>query len=277
MKKYWLALGIGGVGYLTGCATAGTFQTASTVGEDNFQFAVEPSIVGTSEVDNTRVPMASISGRYGLSDTAEIGGRLGPGGFELLSKFQLTEPGADGVIVSVAPSVGGVAGAIGGDGIGVMNIGVPLLIGIPSGKRNELVLGPKVVDSIDSSEAWFARLGDQSSTLVAETVIVNDALLPVTNVVVEAVVMEEGNRIRRAHAGCGRPVSDRLIGRLRRDELKALNTLEVSSTGELATGETIRCQVAFARLEPGPDEVVFRIASVEPLPGHSPPLFHPGG
>lgn len=128
-----------------------------------------------------------------------------------------------------------------------------------------------------SSEAWFARLADQSSTLVAETVIVNDALLPVTNVVVEAVVLEDGNRIRRVHAGCGRPVSDRLIGRLRRDELKALNTLETSSTGELATGEKIRCQVAFARLEPGPDEVVFRIASVEPLPGHSPPLFHPGG
>lgn len=147
------------------------------------------------------------------------------------------------------------------------------------GARTSLAADPALAGQLRmlESQAWFARLADQTPALVAETVLVNDALVPVTNVVVEAVVMENGNRVRTAHVGCGKPVSQRLIGRLRREELRALNDLDIASAGELATGDRIRCQVAFARMKPGPDEVVFRIASVEPLPGHSPPLFHPGG
>ncbi len=146
------------------------------------------------------------------------------------------------------------------------------------GARTSLAADPALAGQMRmlESDAWFARLADQTPALIAETVIVNDALVPVTNVVVEAVLMEDGNRVRTAHVGCGKPVSDRLIGRLRREELRALSDLGASA-GEIATGEQIRCQVAFARMKPGPDEVVFRIASVEPLPGHSPPLFLPGG
>jgi len=157
-----LSLGMA-AGTLVGCATAGTFQTASTVGEDNFQLGVEPSIVGisgsgdltalTSAGDETGsasgyFPTASISARYGITDTSEIGGRLGPGGLELLTKFQFTDPDSDGAVISLAPSISGFVAGGGGVSGGLVNVVVPLLIGMPSGESNELVLGPKVVDTI---------------------------------------------------------------------------------------------------------------------------------
>ena len=130
---------------------------------------------------------------------------------------------------------------------------------------------------IVESGAWFTRLADQSPALVAETVVVNDALVPVKNIVVEAVVLNGEERVSTVRVSCGKPVSDRLIGRLRRDELRALRELENPAARPLSTGEHLRCQVAFAGLKQKADEVVIRVASVEPLPGHSPPLFHPGG
>jgi len=161
MNGLRLAIGLGVVAVMTGCATAGTFQTASTVGEDNFQFGAEPSIVGVSSGGESGfIPMVSISGRYGLSDTTEIGGRLGPGGIDLLTKFQFTDPDSDGTIVSLAPSIGGlVVGGSGGSG-GVVNVVVPLLVGFQVGDKNEFVLGPKVVDSIA-----FGSSGGSSATL----------------------------------------------------------------------------------------------------------------
>jgi len=130
---------------------------------------------------------------------------------------------------------------------------------------------------IATSRAWFTKLADQTPALVAETVVVNDSLVPVRNVVVEATVYDGEEHVGAARVSCGKPVSNRLLGRLRREELRALRDLAPSATRPLATGEKLRCQVAFTGLKSGAEEVTFRISSAEPLPGHPDPLLYPGG
>jgi len=135
-------------GTMAGCATANSYQTASTIGDGNFQFVVEPSLLGFTVDEGTgSTGIVDISGRFGVSDNMEIGGRLGSSGVELMSKYQFTEPGSDGPIVSIAPSIGGFAAGIGGTGAGLLNVEIPVLIGLPVGESSELVLGPKIVDT----------------------------------------------------------------------------------------------------------------------------------
>lgn len=127
---------------------------------------------------------------------------------------------------------------------------------------------------IGESRAWYTALVDRTSALVAEAEVVNDAIVPVTNIVVEAHAYVSGLPVRTISGMCGRPVSNRLLQRLPREELGALLDLEPPFSTPLDPGESMDCQVAFAGLEPGADEVVFRVASAEPLPGHSKPQFH---
>jgi hypothetical protein len=147
------------------------------------------------------------------------------------------------------------------------------------GPATSLAADPALADQmrIVTSQAWYTRLADQTPALVAETVVINEALVPVGNVVVEASVYAGDDNLGTARVSCGKPVSPRLLGRLRREELRALGDLSPAEVRPLATGESLRCQVAFAGIRPGAEEVTFRIASVEPLPGHRAPLFHPGG
>jgi hypothetical protein len=128
---------------------------------------------------------------------------------------------------------------------------------------------------IGATRAWYARLADQSSTLVAETEVSNESALPVTKIVVEAHAYDDGVPVRTVSTMCGLSVSQRLIGRLTREELAALLDLAPPSPDPVAPGETIRCQLAFPGLKEGAEEVAFRIASVEPYPGHSAPRLLP--
>jgi hypothetical protein len=147
------------------------------------------------------------------------------------------------------------------------------------GPAPSLAADPGLVSQmrIVTSQAWYTKLADQTPALVAEAVVVNDSLVPVSNVIVEATIYKGEDHVGAARVSCGKPVSNRLLGRLRREELRALSELDPPATRPLATGESLRCQVAFAGIKTGAEEVSFRIASVEPLPGHPAPLFHPGG
>jgi len=128
---------------------------------------------------------------------------------------------------------------------------------------------------IGATRAWYATLADQSTTLVAETEVTNDSPLPVTKIVVEAHAYDDGVPVRTVSTMCGLSVSERLIGRLTREDLAALLDLAPPSPLPVAPGETIRCQLAFPGLKEGAEEVAFRIASVEPFPGHPPPRLLP--
>jgi hypothetical protein len=83
----------------------------------------------------------------------------------------------------------------------------------------------------------------------------------------------EGRTKAVATAVCGKSISTRLLGRIGRDEIETLMSLDAPLSVE--PGHTLACQVAFPGVVPGVEEVVIRIASVEPSPGHHPPVFRP--
>jgi hypothetical protein len=121
--------------------------------------------------------------------------------------------------------------------------------------------------------AWDATLADQTSLLLAEATVVNDALVPVRRIVVTAEARVDGRVIATQTATCGKAVSSRLLRRMGRDELSALR--EIDPPVALEPGEHLPCQLAFAGIAPGIKEVTLRVASAEPLPGHREPAFAP--
>jgi hypothetical protein len=126
------------------------------------------------------------------------------------------------------------------------------------------------------ARAWNTMLADQTATLIAETDVANDALVPVRRVVLGAEARSaDGTVVAIATSACGTTVSNRLLRRIGRDELGALQDLEPATSVE--PGQRLTCQVAFPDIPPGVEEVVLRISSVEPDPGHHPPAFHPAG
>jgi len=125
------------------------------------------------------------------------------------------------------------------------------------------------------ARAWDTILGDRTSALIAEALVTNDSLVPIRRVVVEAQARRDGRTFSTVTASCGTSVSHRLLRRLARDEIETLRALETPVSIE--PGGRLPCQVSFAGIAPGIEEVVLRIASVEPFPGHHPHVFHPEG
>ena len=129
------------VALATGCAISAG-QTARTNGQGNVQVGVEPGVLGAAAGGTAAVaPAMNVAVRYGVSDTMDLGGRIGTNGLEFQTKFQVTED--DGVIISPAPSVELWFFAAGGAGGGFLGVPVPLLIDVPVGD-NALVIGPRV-------------------------------------------------------------------------------------------------------------------------------------
>lgn len=124
---------------------------------------------------------------------------------------------------------------------------------------------------LESTQVWYQTLADQSSALVAQAEVVNRSLLPVTKIVVEAHAYGGGLPLATVSTLCGLSVSERFMGRLGRAELKTLLELEPPSPRPVEPGARVLCQIAFPGLKREAEEVVFRIASVEPYPGHPPP------
>lgn len=133
----------------SGCATIGTMQTANTLGKGKFQASLEPTywgLVAGSQTGNIFFPNLTLSARYGLSDKVDFGGRIGSNGFEIDTKFMLTDPKKTGFVVSIAPLAGG--GAVGGTTgmAGSVYLQVPVLFGFGIGGGSQLVLTPKLLD-----------------------------------------------------------------------------------------------------------------------------------
>jgi hypothetical protein len=126
---------------------------------------------------------------------------------------------------------------------------------------------------VSDARAWNATLGDQTPALVADASVTNDALVPVRHIMLEAEARAHGRLVAVETVGCGKTVSNRLLRRIGRDEIGALREIDASSP--VQPGASIPCQVAFAGVAAGVDEVVLRVASVEPLPGHGPAVFRP--
>jgi|GEM_PF-980257 len=119
----------------------------------------------------------------------------------------------------------------------------------------------------------FVTLADRSSAVLVTAAVVNDSPLPVRTVVIEAEALRDGARVAHASAGCGKNVSERLIKRMSRDEVRTLMRLRPSRPLVLAPGQRADCQVAIAPIRGDVEEISYRVASVEPIEDH--PLADP--
>jgi len=133
---------------LTGCASLNAAQTANTMGRGGLQLGLEPAVEGFSSSvgqGTSIAPRVDLAVRYGITDTVDIGGKVGSSLFEFNAKFQFTDPKDKSLVVSLAPSVGGFVFGSSGDTVGAFTIKVPLLIGFGiGGEGNQLVLGPNI-------------------------------------------------------------------------------------------------------------------------------------
>lgn len=153
-----LAAALGLVLAAGGCATFGTFQTARTLGKGRSRVAVEASAWGAVSPAATRLaPDVAVAARWGLTDRFDLGGRIGGHGLELDAKLQLTPPKRPGLVVSLAPAVGGGTLAVRTAVATTAYVQVPVLLGLRLGSRVRLVLGPKL-------ELWYVRAGDSSTS-----------------------------------------------------------------------------------------------------------------
>ncbi|WP_232293271.1 hypothetical protein [Stigmatella aurantiaca] len=154
----------------TGCVSISHVQTADTLGQGKFQFAVEPGIQGVgilseddagsssaadfddiddiddgdSTFDAATYPHLDLALRYGVTDRIDLGVRFGFSLAELQTKFLLTSPDNPDLAISLAPSISGVYLGSDEDDVGYTNLALPLLIGFKTDGGSEFVLGPRV-------------------------------------------------------------------------------------------------------------------------------------
>jgi hypothetical protein len=125
---------------MLGCFTYGSVQRAETLGKGNREFGVELGAIGAaSSTSAAALPNPSFAARFGVGDRVDIGARMGFSAIAFTTKVMFTDPAADGVRLSLAPEIG-IFPFI----VWFGHVQIPLLIGIPLGGKNELVLGPRV-------------------------------------------------------------------------------------------------------------------------------------
>jgi len=128
---------------ITACASVGGVQTAETVGKGNLQIGVEPGIQLAGGRPGLQIyPHLDAAVRFGVTDALDVGLRAGWSFLEAQAKWLLTERDHSKVMVSVAPTVGGVVLTNTAELGGILSASTPLLIGIPVG-AHQLVLGPR--------------------------------------------------------------------------------------------------------------------------------------
>lgn len=179
----------------TGCASMSNLQMADTLGRGGFQVGVEPGVWAAASTTTTSssgssnaawLPHVDVSARFGVSEGVDLGLRAGLSFFELQSKFLFTRPGDRHLAVSLAPTVGGLV--LGGSSTtssslgGILNIGLPVLIGIKTAGGSELVIGPRLQTMILFSSATVGGagvgLGAGSSLGFAWRITDNFGLMP---------------------------------------------------------------------------------------------------
>ncbi|WP_338863633.1 hypothetical protein [Myxococcus stipitatus] len=135
----------------TGCVSVSHVQTADTLGQGKFQFAIEPGLGGAGvvsggDVEGFYYPHVDLSMRYGVADRVDLGVRIGSSLAELQSKFLLTQPDNPDLAISLAPSVMGLFVGTDEDAVvgSYVNVALPLLVGFKTSGGSEFVLGPRV-------------------------------------------------------------------------------------------------------------------------------------
>jgi hypothetical protein len=147
MRRVGTGWAVVGLVLASGCVSLSSMQTADTLGRGRVQVGLEPGVAGVVDPSSklTAAPAADLSVRYGLFEHFDIGGRFGQSGLELQTRLMVT-PRAWPVVVSLAPSIAGtfrVASNLAITGQ-LLNISLPLLVGVRFGAGHQLVFGPRL-------------------------------------------------------------------------------------------------------------------------------------
>jgi hypothetical protein len=131
-------------------------QRPNTCGQGNGELALELSEQTLFNKDSfTAFPTVGIAGRYGVTDRFDMGGRIGPSGFELQAKVMLDHP-QSAYPVSLAPSAGLTVLDTGGVALRFYTFALPLLIGVPLPKGHQLIFAPRLADQLSDISAGTA-------------------------------------------------------------------------------------------------------------------------
>lgn len=189
---------------VTGCASISNVQMADTLGRGGFQVGIEPGVwaatstnpaTSTSTSNAAWLPHVDVSARFGVSEGVDLGLRAGMSFLELQTKFLFTKPGDRHLAVSLAPTIGGFV--LGGSSTtssslgGILNVGLPVLIGIKTSNGSEFVIGPRLQSLIlfagTSAGGAVFGLGAGTSVGFAWRISDNFGLMPEASVVVPLV------------------------------------------------------------------------------------------
>ncbi len=142
---------------LCGCANVGALQRPNTVGAGKGELALEVSEQALFNRDTVQAyPMAGVAGRYGVTDQLDLGGRVGPSGFELQAKVMLDAHDSP-YPLSLAPSAGMTVLDTGGVALRFYNFALPVLLGVPLPRGHQLVLSPRLADALSDISAGSAH------------------------------------------------------------------------------------------------------------------------
>ncbi len=162
---------------LTGCPSFTTQGTARVIpkGQTQFQIGVGgQQLRGWSKdtngtLESLTFPGFELSVSHAVSDTTEVGGKIWLLGAELNSKFQLlrSESPESGIDVALAPAVSffpfSAQNSAGEDvTAGFAFVHLPLLVGINMSGGSQLVIGPRLSDTI----VWSSGGGSSDSANV---------------------------------------------------------------------------------------------------------------
>ncbi|MDP3153208.1 MAG: hypothetical protein Q8N23_11090 [Archangium sp.] len=143
MRPLWVLWALA----VTGCASVGVFQQPETLGKGHWQAAAELSSQAQASTDSLSLyPAFGVAFRYGLTETIDVGAKIGPSGLEAQGKFMLTP--REGVVISLAPLLGGTFNMPSGLLFGTAQAALPVLIGVPLSKRVQLVFAPRLHDGL---------------------------------------------------------------------------------------------------------------------------------
>jgi len=150
MQRHFVAVAVLAVVVGTGCVSTSHVQTADTLGQGKFQFAMEPGVGGTAVFSDEGsggvvYPHVDLALRYGVTDNLDLGVRFGSSLVELQSKILLTSPRDPAKAISLAPSVMGFFFGSGDGSVNYINLALPVLIGFKTDGGSEFVLGPRLV------------------------------------------------------------------------------------------------------------------------------------
>jgi len=133
---------------LSSCASVGAVQTADTLGAGRLEYGLEPGAQLASTAQGTPGSQgyghADAVVRYGLTETIDVGARLGMSMLELQGKFALLPRRRSLPALALAPALGGIVVPGGRSMAGVLSFALPVLVGFRTLGANELTIGVRV-------------------------------------------------------------------------------------------------------------------------------------